>query len=1735
MMKTMKRFLSMLMALSILFGLLVSPTMAVSVEESAVTVQPSGKTESSQEKTENAEDTTDDRIVFGDTVIINDKKLKVDLTGNVQASGEVDYNDPAIVIVAQELKQIKVLNEDGQKVALTEEQIGTVLYLYQQYLDHWTANANVLGVQVPFFLTYNDNGEDGLGVLGEMLALANVPVEDVRSGDYSYDDLVGMIQNFTYGDTLGVQYYGAAIAAARDEVMALVEASGAQTDAQKLLVINDWLAHVCTFDMPYIMNSGKADGEKPMVAPEPVKFERYDDVYAVIYADYEPQIRQQFHDEIYAQVVAGMRQTYYENVIRDMVYQGAVEQGVASAAQTEAFLDAAVQAYREEKYQEALEAEEQKVYDETYDAAYREYMNEQCDHTALTAVVDWDASTADATCGNCGLVFADQAATVTKESTASTCTEAGEDVYTATVYVVGDDGAALGTLTETKTESVPATGHTYVEGTCSVCGEAETVEEEVTVEETTEETTTVNVDDDMVTAADAVATKKANEAVEAAAADIEAAANAAADAAVAALTDEEKVELATELVKADEATMASIEEQANAAADDFMTENEAAIDADALGFIAGMTDEQTAAYIESLCDDFIATAETDGVEVQPGVVMTIEDLTQNTMENEAVINLGSEEEPYMVTPNEAIVIYADQAAQGLTGGVINYWEGSHFGALGFGTSVCLGYAKAYTYLVQCLYPEVYGKDGASTDLTVSENWKTREELYYNENGELDVDAGYVVDLVRVTFDASVTMYGQTEENFNSDHFWNAIKLDGKWYYVDPCYTDVFTEVMMRDRVETDGDMNHLYFLFSHTSCEKLYEGNYSEIKTLYAELATYTDYEDSWMSRIKSNVYSDGEYFYYLYDSTDMITLMEESENSMTSDIEESVYKIVRHKIDSDDTADGDTDYETLVFFNATVDDVATSVIYDPTTMANVDSELLYELYQRHVDYEEKYPSLSLGMALYEGKVYFNVANCILSYDPADGALTLVKEYSTVYGKRDDTKPFGGMAFSVVGSAEEADFTVVDHPLAGLTLKGDGKLYVSVATNFAFISGKDPLNSADQSSYGYEFEETNYNAAYSSYNDYGGYTDEELAEYGYTRETNDNDEFMWTANFVEVLDMAHLAGAEHTYEAVTVDATCDRDGYTENICTTCGAAEDGSRVVAEGTACDHHFILFTEQFYTKDDAGRWNTGECYICTVCLDSVTEPIKPSEDADYSMTDTTYEEQLAIYEEEKAIYDAAAASAGHHYVPTDATWAADGTTVIFSQLTCDNICTDKKDLLDCLIADGTVSVTLSGSIAAEAVVTDYEGDCATGLTAIYTASGEAEGYPYSVSTPVEIEAGKHAYEATFTWTETEDGGFTATADLVCAICGDAHEDMAATVTYDAASSAAATCTAAGKDVYSASVIVTDENGNEIGSATGSHEVTLEMLPHNYVDAICSECGHVQMVAPTVVSCYSKLQTSVKVTWTTQENVSGYQLWRTTTPDDAESWSLVKTINDPATDRYTNQGLTEGVTYYYKVRAFITAEDGTKVYSDFSNVDYMPATVLFDGPYSNATFRIRLRWLQIGGAHGYQIWRLNEDGSWSIVKTLGDKNNTLTDDQGATTAYSNTGLTAGGTYTYKMRAFMITEDGRKVFGAYSDEITVGVMPETPDATGSSPKTTRAQLSWDAVNGAAGYQIWMSTSPDSGFSIIKSITDGTATSYTKYDLQSGTTYYFKIRAYVEVDGKKTFGEYTNVIAITVK
>ena len=1138
---------------------------------------------------------------------------------------KIDESDPAIQSLREALGDLEMVggeagtesnesnistadlyeaDEQAETKKLTADQINTVVGMYQQYLNQWSANANVLGVQNPFFLDFNDD-TDGLGILGEMLALDGKSVQDVRDGKVSYDDLTGMIFTFTYGDKLGIKYYGPDVTNARDEALAAVTASGAQTKAQKLLVLNDWLAHNNTFDMSYIMNSGKeSDDDKPMIAKDPQKQEHEDEVYNEIYKVYEPQIKQNFHDQIYAGIEKDLLVKFYKKAI----------------AQT--------------------------------------------------------------------------------------------------------------------------------------------------------------------------------------------------------------------LVKAGQS-----EEDANA----YVEANKEAIEKDPEAFVKKNLPD-AAEPLKQEADKFIKNAEEKGVEVSEGVTMTVEQLTQQQLDSDdPALDMdgdGTKETSF----KQAIPIYAKQAATGMTTGVINYWEGTQFGAFGMGTSVCLGYSRAFSYLVQCLDKDIYLKDPSKgydskktvtaddgTTSEVCDNWKTAKELYYGSDGKtLDINAGYTVDLVRISFQSNVTMYGEEQEDFGSDHYWNAVKVDGQWYYVDPCYTDVYTEVMSRDRVETDGDMNHVFFLFSDTDARKLYQGNFSVLRSLYQNEATDTTYEKAWMARAASNVYYADGYAYYMYDSTDLFDRV--SSTSMNQSQKAAEYKIVRHKLTNKDTGDGDSDYETLINFtdkkNDDDDDTFVSVLNKDGKMEK--NDLLTKLYAQFVDEQSIYPSIGLTAALYtDGKIYFNVSNDIVSYNPADGAVAVVKEYNTVSAKRDNTKLFGGMAFTTTDE-KSADFTVTNHPIAGLTVKGD-ELVVSIGTNFAFISGKSKL--LDHSSYGYEFEETDYNPTYTNYKKYQQFMGSQ---------SNDNDEFMWSANFVDTVDLKTLTGDSHNYKTVSVPATCGRNAFTEERCSDCGLIKDGTRVEEEGTAHEHHYIKFHETYYTKTDSGNWNEADNYVCPECGACITEPVK-----------SKYEQANSTYEKRKAIWDEAQKNAaeGHAYTATDAEWSDDHTSVTFQNLKCET-CANQINKLDCLLESDenatnkanrdSIEKALAEKVTATAKLAGHTGTCEQGVTMYYKAADKtADGVKYVVTTTEAKEAGKHAYTGAWTWNEVKDDNGNVTnctasvTGVKCSVCDNepTEDQIKVNVVKDTENSKAATCTEAGKDVYTATATVTDADGKEIGTLTADpKEVDLPALGHKY-----------------------------------------------------------------------------------------------------------------------------------------------------------------------------------------------------------------------------------------------------------------------------------------------------------------
>ncbi|WP_432619566.1 hypothetical protein, partial [Butyricicoccus sp.] len=885
-------------------------------------------------------------------------------------------------------------------------------------------------------------------------------------------------------------------------------------------------------------------------------------------------------------------------------------------------------------------------------------------------------------------------------------------------------------------------------------------------------------------------------------------------------------------------------------AEGYMEQNKDAISKDAAGFVKTNFGEEAAQQMSEQADAFIKSAEEDGVEVQPGVTMTVEEITQNSMASEKIVDLdqdGTNE----TTANDAIPIYTEQAAKQLAPAVINYWEGNQIGALGEGKSVCLGYSKAYAYLIQYMHPEIYGKNGADTDMSQAENWKEAKDLYtFSADGKkVDTDGNYNVDLVRITFDASVTMYGETKDNFNSDHFWNAVKVDGKWYYVDACYTDCYTEVMKRDRVETDGYMNHMYFMFSDTTARSLYDGYFKELNTAYQNIATDKTYEDSWFARAKTNVGSDGTNMYYVYDSTNLIKQLNDSKNDQTTSQDDPEYKLVSHPITDKDAGDGDTDYTTLIDFTYKPDsdkDDTVVQVYNPESKKMETNDMLTELYAKHAEQADIYPNIAITSALYNGKLYFNLSNYILSYDLSTGEIATVKKYDTVYGKRDKTNPFGGMSFALVDSADGADFTFHNHPIAGISLKADGQLYISVATNLAYISGKDDITNrakptddkdytidSKDNGYGYEFEESNYNPDYSSYNS-DKYDDSMMEQFGYKKEINDNDEFMWVANLRGTEAMSSVAGESVEYKQET---------------------------------CKHHYVHFDETYFTKkkdadgNKTDEWNTGESYVCTICGKSVEEPTEPKKNSFGSNDD--YDKKKAQYEKDKAEYDEIVKNAGHTYTAKDPQWTKneDGTySVTFDTLVCSSVCEADKNQRDCLINDDTITVKLSEPVTAQAEITKTEGSCTDegGVKVTYTASGEADGHKYTVNNVVESGKGEHVLKSEFKWTKTEDGGYTATASATCEVCGAEEKDVEATVTSEKKD---ATCTEDAQITYTATATCL---GQEVTETKAAEVQEGTALGHDYKKTIiwngdntaatgeftCSRCDFKEDVPAEVTS---------------------------------------------------------------------------------------------------------------------------------------------------------------------------------------------------------------------------------------------------------------------------------------------
>ncbi|MBV7504813.1 InlB B-repeat-containing protein [Bacillus sp. sid0103] len=259
------------------------------------------------------------------------------------------------------------------------------------------------------------------------------------------------------------------------------------------------------------------------------------------------------------------------------------------------------------------------------------------------------------------------------------------------------------------------------------------------------------------------------------------------------------------------------------------------------------------------------------------------------------------------------------------------------------------------------------------------------------------------------------------------------------------------------------------------------------------------------------------------------------------------------------------------------------------------------------------------------------------------------------------------------------------------------------------------------------------------------------------------------------------------------------------------------------------------------------------------------------------------------------------------------------------------------------------------------------------------------------------------------------------------------------------------------------------------------------------------------------------VTVSWQPSTEAEIYEIYRA----DSQSGTFTL-VGSVASDRnsFTVLNVPTGKQQYYSVRS-VSYRNGRKTISAPSTP--VSATTLLSRistikASAPSAISAKIEWGKVSGATSYEVVRsTSSTGTYSLVAST------------SSNSLINSNLLTGKTYYYKVRAFRMVS-GKKVYSSYSNIVSVRPTLAKPyKLTVSKKSSTSSKLTWSKVSYAHGYEIYRSTSSKGTYTRLKTITSGTTVSYTNTGLLRRKTYYYKVRAYRVVSGKKVYSSFTSV------
>lgn len=170
-----------------------------------------------------------------------------------------------------------------------------------------------------------------------------------------------------------------------------------------------------------------------------------------------------------------------------------------------------------------------------------------------------------------------------------------------------------------------------------------------------------------------------------------------------------------------------------------------------------------------------------------------------------------------------------------------------------------------------------------------------------------------------------------------------------------------------------------------------------------------------------------------------------------------------------------------------------------------------------------------------------------------------------------------------------------------------------------------------------------------------------------------------------------------------------------------------------------------------------------------------------------------------------------------------------------------------------------------------------------------------------------------------------------------------------------------------------------------------------------------------------------------------------------------------------------------------------------------------------------IELTWDKVDGAAGYLVYKSTDNGNlYMPVKEI---------TSGDITTYQDKEIQLNATYMYQVRAYMLSEN--EIFFGDNSEALKQVTPLATAVivAANDVAYNSLQIQWEAVDGAAGYQIFRSLTKNGEFEFIGEVADGAATTYTDKNCDCGIDYYYYVKAIQIVDDTKIIGDASEIVS----